>query len=357
MLIGIIDYYTLYFKSNSDEIREDGNLRLLELYNLGKTKNIFFEKYNRDNHAKYNLVIFANEPRIIPIILFTLRNLFIKKIDIFYMGDETPICRPRRSLVIPKFYKKILINSIGSKKLEKKKNYFLYTSASIPSKETIIKKKEFILKNNRNKLLCYVGSNILCLSNKGTYKFRNNIVRALCKFKNFSLYGKDWDKEVIPIDFPLYALIIKIKFLKKLIASFYKKKYPKILSKGTVKNKINTINNYNFTLAIEPYIGEPKMLLEKIFDPMLAGSIPVYYGPKNIDIPKDIFIRIEKNTNPKDLINYLNSFSENQLNQYRIRIYEYLISDKSNKYRYSYFANKILDLLKKENLTNNIFIN
>ena len=64
----------------------------------------------------------------------------------------------------------------------------------------------------------------------------------------------------------------------------------------------------------------------------------------------DIFIRIEKNSNPKDLINFLNSFSENQLKEYRKRIYEYLISDKPNKYRHSYFANQILDLLKNEKL-------
>lgn len=346
LLVGINDYFPFYLEGASDGLRENGNLRFLELYNLGKKNNIIFEAYNKNKHEKYDLVFFINEPRVLSIINFLIRNLFKKKIGIYYMADETPISRRRISLIFPKIYKKILVNCISSNKLRKKSNYFFYTQASIPDKAEIIKNKKFILKNNRKKLLCYVGSNIISLSNKGSYRFRNNLLRGLSKFKNFSLYGRKWNQSVIPVDFPLIAVVNRIPFLKRFLSFRYKKKFPQITNKGSVKNKLNTINNYNFTLAIEPYMGEPKMLLEKLFDPMLSGSIPVYYGPKDISVPENLFIRIDENTQPKEIIDYLSSFKEPEINEYRNRIYEFLIGSKSNKFRYSYFANQIIKLIQ-----------
>lgn len=347
MLIGIKDYYPLNFTSESDGLVENGNLRFLELWEKGKNRGIYFEEYNKKRHNNYELVILANEPRLNIVIPILIRNIFLKKKNIFYMGDETPISRPRNSLRFPFIYKKILINTIGNKKLRRKPNYFLYTSASIPDKDILIKNKNFILKGERKKLLCYVGSNKLCISNKGSYRFRNRLLQGLSKNKNFSLFGYKWDETVIPIDFPFIFLVNRLSFIKNLIKRYYKKRYPIIKSEGIVNKKIDTTNNFKFTLSIEPYIASPKMVLDKIFDPMLAGSIPVYYGPKDIDIPDDVYIRINQETNPKELIEYLQSIKEEELKSYRERIYEFLISEKSNKFRYSYFANQVLDFLEK----------
>ena len=57
------------------------------------------------------------------------------------------------------------------------------------------------------------------------------------------------------------------------------------------------MSKYKFSLAIEPYIGEPKMVLEKIIDPMLVGSIPIYYGNTIKENPEDTYIRINDKTN------------------------------------------------------------
>ena len=118
-------------------------------------------------------------------------------------------------------------------------------------------------------------------------------------------------------------------------------------NQGSIRSKLNMINKYKFTLAIEPFIGEPKMVLEKIFDPMLAGSIPVYYGPEGIDIPDNCYIRISNKTNINSLIKYLNSISEKDILVYRNNIYNFLKSDGANKFRYSYFAKQIIDILRK----------
>ena len=90
------------------------------------------------------------------------------------------------------------------------------------------------------------------------------------------------------------------------------------------------------------------MLLEKIFDPLLCGSIPVYFGHKEIDLPSNIYIRIDENINTEKLMTYLNSFKEKELIEYRKRIYDYLLSDDANKYRFQYWAYKVVDLFESE---------
>lgn len=348
MLIGIISYFPTKFEGANDGLRENGNLRFLELLKIGKKNNIIFEQYINKRHKKYDLILCTNEPRLNSLLELLIRNILIKKINIFYMADETPLGRKRYSLLFPFIYKRILINCLKSERLTRNKKFVLYTSASIPDKSTIEERKALILKSHRKKLLCYVGGNILSLSNKGSYKFRNKLIRGLSKNKNFSLYGRKWDQGVIPIDFPLIAIINRIPLLKNLLVSYFKKKYPTIINKGSIDSKLDKINEYNFTLSIEPYIGEPKMLLEKIFDPMLSGSIPIYFGPRDIDVPGNLFIRIDKDIKPNELITLLDSFSEDKINKYRKRIYNYLISDKSNRFRYSYYANQIIDVLKNE---------
>ena len=344
MLVALKDYYPIYLEGESDGIRENGNLELIELIKKGKEKNIYFEIYNKKMHKKYDLVIFCNEQRLNVIIGFLLRNLFVKKIKLFYMADETPISRPRYSLIFPQIYNKILINSIDFEKYNGKDNYIIYTSASIPDKKEILKNKNIILKNRKN-LLCYIGANKLCLNKKSTYIFRNKFIRLLSKHKNFSLYGKFWDEVKIPIDFPFLSVVIRIKFLKNFVKKIYRKRYPAIQNKGSVESKLETMSKYKFSLAIEPFIGEPRMVLEKIFDPMLVGSIPIYYGNKIKEIPDDIYIRINKETNADELIDLLESIPEEDLIKYRERIFEFLISDRARKFRFSYFANKIINAL------------
>ena len=119
----------------------------------------------------------------------------------------------------------------------------------------------------------------------------------LSKYKSFfSLYGEDWGERQIPMDLPLIFLIKRFKFLNRLISFILNIKKFEIFSAGRVSSKLKTQNKYDFSLAIEPFIGYPKGILEKIFDPMLSGSIPIYYGPELDFVPSNCYIRINKNS-------------------------------------------------------------
>ena len=149
------------------------------------------------------------------------------------------------------------------------------------------------------------------------------------------------------MDMPFMPLISRSKIIKTIIDFLINIRPSFIESKGTIKFKSETLNNYDFSLAIDPYLGKPSMILEKLFDPMLAGSIPIYYGPNLTDIPKNCYLRIDADTTAKEIISIINKLSPKEKNDYRKNIYDFLISEKAEKYRYSYYANTIKNFFKK----------
>ena len=46
-------------------------------------------------------------------------------------------------------------------------------------------------------------------------------------------------------------------------------------------SKITALCNSTFTLTCENYLGDPGYVSEKVFDAMVAGSIPIYIGAPN----------------------------------------------------------------------------
>ena len=71
--------------------------------------------------------------------------------------------------------------------------------------------------------------------------------------------------------------------------------------------KLRTISGYKFTLAFENAVGVD-YVTEKFYDPLLAGSVPVYLGAPNIDdfAPGErCFINAADFPHPRALANYL----------------------------------------------------
>jgi hypothetical protein len=63
--------------------------------------------------------------------------------------------------------------------------------------------------------------------------------------------------------------------------------------RGPVDDKTETLRTYKFTIAFENAQHFPGYITaDKIFDPMQAGSIPIYWGAPNITeyVPQNCFI-------------------------------------------------------------------
>lgn len=116
---------------------------------------------------------------------------------------------------------------------------------------------------------------------KVSYKNRQYIVKEMMKYLPIDSYGRDLNN----------------------------KKWPKYINK---KNKIDLLKQYKFCIAIENSIITWKLggkyeaelinndyVTEKLVDCLIAGCIPIYFGPKNINL----FL-----PNPNAIINF-NSFT------------------------------------------------
>lgn len=89
------------------------------------------------------------------------------------------------------------------------------------------------------------------------------------------------------------------------------KKLP--VDRGAV-TKIEMLSQYKFNLAFENSIAYD-YVSEKLYDPMMAGSVPVYRGAPNVDAfaPADhSFIDASQFPDPRDLASYLLYLTENE---------------------------------------------
>ena len=78
--------------------------------------------------------------------------------------------------------------------------------------------------------------------------------------------------------------------------------------------RLATIENYKFTIAFENALARD-YVTEKFFDPLVAGSVPVYLGAPNIEefAPADrCFINVADFGSPRDLARYLLMLNNDQ---------------------------------------------
>ena len=81
-------------------------------------------------------------------------------------------------------------------------------------------------------------------------------------------------------------------------------------------------------------MGYPITIQEKIFDLMLSGSIQFYNGSIEILISDSCYIRIFNDTPFKRIIDLVENISHKEKKVFRENIYNFLISEKVDQYRY-----------------------
>jgi len=81
---------------------------------------------------------------------------------------------------------------------------------------------------------------------------------------------------------------------------------------GPVKDKIEFLSSYKFSIAMENSEGDG-YASEKIIDSLLSGTIPIYYGDYTIDeyINPKSFILIKNERNIKEKIKYIKEIDNN----------------------------------------------
>ena len=204
--------------------------------------------------------------------------------------------------VSPKSYKKNYHKYFGkiltwNDDLVDNKNYF---KVSIPQ---YCEKKEYLIPLSERKSFVMIAGNKRSSHKNELYNKRKDIIEYF-EMENerdkFDLYGFDWEKE----NYTNY--------------------------KGTTGDKLKTLSNYKFCFCYENIFGLNGYITEKIFDCFFAGCVPIYLGAENIldYIPAETFVDVRNYSSIQELINYLESLSESEINNYLCAARQFLNSAK-----------------------------
>lgn len=148
------------------------------------------------------------------------------------------------------------------------------------------------------------------------------------EIKDFSLYGSGWSGEEY--------------------FSF----------KGSCQNKFDTLNKYNFSLCFESNDTFDGYITNDIFEAFRCRTIPIYMGAPNIEkyIDSDCFINLRNFKTYFDVLNYINSFSVETINQYSNNITRYLHSKRSYQFSIDNFIVQLTSHLVIDCVENQVIL-
>jgi hypothetical protein len=127
------------------------------------------------------------------------------------------------------------------------------------------------------------------------------------------VYGQLWDVSFFPrLKYRLavlkFAILSKSDYKIRHIFSDFSKKFQN--ARGQILDKHQVIAQSKYSLVIE---NTNNYISEKLFDALIGGSIPIYFGPNlaNTGIPEDLVIRC--NPNGANLVEIVRSTNENEV--------------------------------------------
>lgn len=350
--IGLISYYggieRILGGDASDGSRDFGNRRWVEALSHLKEAGYDVCEYFFHEHDRYDIVLFLDMPRVHHVFILCILNIFFKRIKSILILEETPLARSRLLCLFPGLFSHIHINSEFSYKFTHYPTT-TFSLASLPEVSEIVSNSSKILSSERSILLSSVCSHKLAIGKNQTYSFRYYLIRSLLKTypNKFRQYGFGWQSSKIPFNFPLIQIVRRVKFIDSILRAYYGLIYPPVPNTFPTKSKVNILRDSTFSLCFEPYTGKPISVLEKIFEPLLYGSIPIYVNTSGYcPLPEGIVLIFSSLDDYHALINQLEGVESEELRRYRQAIFEYLISSQADRYRFSRFSKGLLDLVE-----------
>lgn len=186
------------------------------------------------------------------------------------------------------------------------------------------------------------------------YTERQRAVEFFGRTGDIDLYGKGWDappmqlgKRIVP------ATVIRIQ--RKVLSQWQRFHLDPLLkaarraNRGAVKSKAETLGKYKFALCFENQILNG-WITEKIFDCFLAGTIPIYWGPPDIEsyIPKSCFIDMRDFENYEELRSFLKALSQKEIREYRENARAYMESPGYTPFKKAAFTELIARIVEED---------
>lgn len=146
------------------------------------------------------------------------------------------------------------------------------------------------------------------------YQVRISAVRFFASKEDFHLYGRNWSMAVQHV-----KAIRRLPFANR----------PK-----PCEDKLRTLSFYRFALVMENCIF-PGYITEKLFDAMLAGTVPIYLGAPDIEdfVPTCCFVDLRQYSDFQELWDDISSWTQDRWTKYILAIREFIESDKYRPFR------------------------
>lgn len=192
----------------------------------------------------------------------------------------------------------------------------------------------------KKKLLVSISANKFSYHSQELYSER---VKAINYFNrvipdDFDFYGVGWESnQLIFSKHP-------VRLLRNLIRHY---KHPNHNTyRGRVKDKIQKLSHYKFSICYENMHNIKGWVSEKIFDSFKASCIPIYWGASNINdfVPADCFIDM-RGRSYDDLLARLVSFKQDEHAACVMAIKEFMASKKYEKFSIANYIDTLLTLL------------
>lgn len=166
-----------------------------------------------------------------------------------------------------------------------------------------------------------------------------------------------WFEENHPNDFDYYGIGWDYKFdvwwqkvFRKLKVLKFFPQNPSTSYKGRVDEKFSTLRKYIFALCYENGRDIDGYITEKVFDCLFAGTIPIYWGARNISqyVPSACFIDRTKFDSNEGLYNFLKDMTDDKILHYQKSIEAFLKSDDAAPFSNEFFAKNIVGTMLNE---------
>ncbi len=127
--------------------------------------------------------------------------------------------------------------------------------------------------------------------------------------------------------------------------------------KGSIVCKLNVLKNYKFCICYENMKNTSGYITEKIFDALIAGCIPIYWGARNITayIPENCLILRERFVTDQELYTFIKNMSWQDYENYIKNIKKYLAHKKAQLFSVEYFVHTLLKALVPDYQPNQVF--
>ena len=138
---------------------------------------------------------------------------------------------------------------------------------------------------------------------------------------DFELYGLGWEKPS-PAFTKSEKLMRRLNRLRSQLLGY--RPFPSFI--GPIANKDTVLLNAKFSFCYENVKDLPNYITEKIFDSLMAGCVPIYWGANNVTnyIPKECFIDRRDFDSMEVLHAFLKGIDASQYQLYQDAIAQFL---------------------------------